>query len=69
MASAKSEEKVFAAPVKRSRPVMTKASSFGGISVLSRESASGRSATPRITKAGMPQITFLCYLLHLSILL
>lgn len=60
MASAKSEEdkKVLAVPAKPSRPVMTKASSFGGISVLSREKSSGRSATPRITKAGKSQMTF-----------
>ncbi|CAL1291939.1 unnamed protein product [Larinioides sclopetarius] len=51
------ENKALLAPTKSTRPVMTKASSFGGISVLSRENSSGRNITPRITKAESFNVT------------
>ncbi|XP_042898182.1 cAMP-regulated phosphoprotein 21 [Parasteatoda tepidariorum] len=39
------------------RPVMKKASSFGGISVLSRDGSCGRTFTPKITKAESFNVT------------
>ncbi|XP_055928881.1 cAMP-regulated phosphoprotein 21-like isoform X2 [Argiope bruennichi] len=51
------ENKASLAPTKSTRPVMTKASSFGGISVLSRENSAGRNITPRITKAESFNVT------------
>ncbi|KAG8199856.1 hypothetical protein JTE90_015850 [Oedothorax gibbosus] len=51
------ENKAQVTPKRPKRPVMTKASSFGGISVLSRENSDGRRVTPRITKAESFNVT------------
>ncbi|GFS63908.1 r3H domain-containing protein 2 [Trichonephila inaurata madagascariensis] len=56
-AKTEAENKALLAPTKSTRPVMTKASSFGGISVLSRENSCGRGITPRITKAESFNVT------------